>query len=105
MIFAGVSLPRRGKRMVYHGKARSGAPRRRITSQGNIYLAPAMTDTGARGKTEQQGADTLHFALAQGRLCAAPGALDSNSPTSVKRPGMRSLPSIHWRREKVSDVS
>jgi len=42
----------------------------------SISLALAMTYAGARGETEQQMADTLHFALQQDRLHPAFNALD-----------------------------
>jgi serpin B len=52
-------------------------------SDGNFFFSPysistalAMTYAGARGETEQQMADTLHFALAQERLHAAFSELD-----------------------------
>jgi len=42
----------------------------------SISLALAMTYTGARGETEQQMADTLHFILSQDRLHPAFNSLD-----------------------------
>lgn len=42
----------------------------------SISLALAMTYAGARGETEQQMADTLHFTLSQDRLHPAFNALD-----------------------------
>jgi serpin B len=42
----------------------------------SISLALAMTYAGARGETEQQMADTLHFILSQDRLHPAFNALD-----------------------------
>jgi len=42
----------------------------------SISLALAMTHTGARGETEQQMADTLHYTLPQDRLHPAFNALD-----------------------------
>lgn len=42
----------------------------------SISLALAMTYAGARGETEQQMADTLHFLLSQDRLHPAFNALD-----------------------------
>jgi serpin B len=42
----------------------------------SISLALAMTYAGARGETEQQMADTLHFSLTQEQLHAAFNALD-----------------------------
>jgi len=42
----------------------------------SISLALAMTYAGARGETEQQMADTLHFALQQDRLHPAFNSLD-----------------------------
>jgi serpin B len=51
-------------------------------SEGNFFFSPysistalAMTYAGARGETEQQMADTLHFTLSQERLHAAFSAL------------------------------
>ena len=51
--------------------------------EGNLFYSPysislalAMTYAGARGETEQQMADTLHFLLAQDRLHPAFNALD-----------------------------
>ena len=42
----------------------------------SISLALAMTYSGARGETEQQMADTLHFALSQDRLHPAFNSVD-----------------------------
>ena len=42
----------------------------------SISLALAMTYAGARGETEQQMADTLHFILSQDRLHPAFNSLD-----------------------------
>ncbi len=42
----------------------------------SISLALAMTYAGARGETEQQMGDTLHYTLSQGRLHPAFNALD-----------------------------
>jgi serpin B len=47
-----------------------------LTSPYSISLALAMTYAGARGETEQQMADTLHFALPQAQLHPAFNALD-----------------------------
>ncbi|NIN66973.1 MAG: serpin family protein, partial [Anaerolineae bacterium] len=51
--------------------------------EGNLFFSPysislalAMTYAGARGDTEQQMADTLHYSLPQGRLHPAFNALD-----------------------------
>jgi serpin B len=51
--------------------------------EGNLFYSPysislalAMTYAGARGETEQQMADTLHFMLSQDRLHPAFNALD-----------------------------
>lgn len=53
------------------------------TKDGNLFYSPysislalAMTYAGARGETEQQMADTLHFVLPQDRLHSAFNALD-----------------------------
>src|SRR3989304_9700314 len=52
-------------------------------AEGNLFWSPysisqalAMTYAGARGQTEKQMADTLHFALPQDRLHVALNALD-----------------------------
>ena len=52
-------------------------------SEGNLFFSPysislalAMTYAGARGDTERQMADTLHFNLAQDRLHSAFNALE-----------------------------
>jgi len=54
-------------------------------SEGNFFFSPysistalAMTYAGARGETEQQMADTLHFTLPQERLHAAFSALENS---------------------------
>jgi serpin B len=54
-------------------------------SQGNFFFSPysistalAMTYAGARGETEQQMADTLHFTLPQEHLHAAFNTLDNS---------------------------
>ena len=51
--------------------------------KGNLFFSPysisialAMTYAGARGETERQMADTLHFTLPQGRLHSSFNALD-----------------------------
>ena len=56
----------------------------RETSDGNLFYSPysismalAMTYAGARGETERQFADTLHFPLLQDRLHPAFNALDA----------------------------
>lgn len=51
-------------------------PTNLLYSPYSISLALAMTYAGARGETEQQMADTLHFSLAQEQLHAAFNALD-----------------------------
>jgi serpin B len=51
-------------------------PANLLYSPYSISLALAMTYAGARGETEQQMADTLHFTLAQEQLHAAFNALD-----------------------------
>ena len=55
----------------------------RETSDGNLFYSPhsisvalAMTYAGARGETERQMADTLHFPLPQDRLHPAFNSLD-----------------------------
>jgi serpin B len=55
------------------------------TQNGNLILSPfsislalAMTYAGARGETESQMADTLHFDLPQGKLHPAFNALDQD---------------------------
>jgi serpin B len=55
----------------------------RDKEEGNLFYSPhsislalAMTYAGARGETEQQMADTLHFLLAQDDLHRAFNALD-----------------------------
>ena len=55
----------------------------RETSDGNLFYSPysislalAMTYAGARGETERQMADTLHFLLPQERLHASFNSLD-----------------------------
>jgi serpin B len=54
-------------------------------AEGNFFFSPysistalAMTYAGARGETEQQMADTLHFMLPQERLHAAFSALENS---------------------------
>ena len=56
----------------------------RESSDGNLFYSPysisialAMTYAGARGETERQMADTLHFPLPQDRLHPAFNALDA----------------------------
>src|SRR5260221_7594084 len=49
-----------------------------ILSPFSISLALAMTYAGARGETESQMADTLHFDLPQGQLHPAFNALDQD---------------------------
>ena len=49
-----------------------------ILSPFSISLALAMTYAGARGKTESQMANTLHFDLPQGQLHPAFNALDQD---------------------------
>jgi serpin B len=49
-----------------------------ILSPFSMSLALAMTYTGARGETESQMADTLHFDLPQGQLHPAFNALDQD---------------------------
>jgi serpin B len=55
------------------------------SEEGNLFLSPysistalAMTYAGARGETERQMADVLHFALGQERLHPALAALESS---------------------------
>jgi len=57
-----------------------------ILSPFSISLALAMTYAGARGETESQMADTLHFDLLQGQLHPAFNALDQDlaSPGKAK---------------------
>ena len=52
-----------------------------ILSPFSISLALAMTYAGARGETESQMADTLHFDLPQGQLHPAFNALDQDLAT------------------------
>ena len=67
---------------------RSQDGREASTQAGNLILSPfsvslalAMTYVGARGQTESQMADTLHFDLAQGQLHPAFNALDQDLAT------------------------
>src|SRR5260221_1948836 len=55
-----------------------------ILSPFSISLALAMTYAGARGETESQMADTLHFDLPQGQLHPAFNALDQDLATRGK---------------------
>ena len=59
----------------------------RENSDGNLFYSPysislalAMTYAGARGETERQMADTLHYLLPQERLHTSFNSLDLNSP-------------------------
>ena len=59
---------------------------------GNLFFSPysistalAMTYAGARGETEKQMAETLHFSLGQERLHAALGALEDRLNAGGKR--------------------
>lgn len=59
---------------------------------GNIFFSPysistalAMTYAGARGETEKQMAETLHFSLGQERLHSALGALEKRLNAGGKR--------------------
>ncbi|HEU0297011.1 MAG TPA: serpin family protein, partial [Anaerolineales bacterium] len=61
------------------------------TQDGNLILSPfsislalAMTYAGARGETESEMADTLHFDLAQEKLHPAFNALDQDLATRGK---------------------
>jgi serpin B len=56
---------------------RRAEPGNLFYSPYSISLALAMTYAGARGETEQQMADTLHFTLSQERLHPAWNALDA----------------------------
>lgn len=67
---------------------------------GNLFLSPysistalAMTYAGARGETERQMADTLHFTLPQERLHPAFNALD----LAVTRPGQSAEEAEYFR--------
>jgi serine protease inhibitor len=64
------------------------------TADGNLFLAPhslstalAMTYAGARGETERQMADVLHFSLEQERLHPAFAALESSIKAAGNDPG------------------
>lgn len=61
---------------------------------GNLFFSPysistalAMTYAGARGRTEKQMADVLHFSLPQERLHPAFGALEKQLNTGGKKGG------------------
>jgi len=63
----------------------------RQPGSGNLFYSPysisaalAMTYAGARGETEQQMADTLHYTLPQARLHPAFNALDASLTSQAK---------------------
>ena len=64
------------------------------TEEGNLFISPysistalAMTYAGARGETERQMADVLHFTLGQERLHPALAALESSVKAASNGPG------------------
>jgi serpin B len=64
------------------------------TQDGNLFLSPysistalAMTYAGARGETQRQMADVLHFTLGQEQLHPAFAALESSVKAAGDRPG------------------
>ena len=74
---------------LYHRLAEERGGENLFYSPYSVSLALAMTYAGARGQTEQQMADTLHYTLPQDRLHPAFNALDRALASRGKGAGGR----------------